>query len=90
MNSTRTVSAFSLQPSAFPAQVQPVSKEALIGAIKKCHQTLWAGTSSRGWRLYESDSMNPFPNNRKVRRNIYVFSFAWVKGLVAAISQPVN
>jgi hypothetical protein len=22
---------------------QPVSKEALIGAIKKCHQTLWAG-----------------------------------------------
>jgi hypothetical protein len=43
MNSTQTVSAFSLQPSAFPAQVQPVSKEALIGAIKKCHQTLWAG-----------------------------------------------
>jgi type I restriction enzyme M protein len=43
MNSTRTVSAFSLQPSAFPAQVQPVSKEAIIGAIKKCHQTLWAG-----------------------------------------------
>jgi hypothetical protein len=23
--------------------IQPVSKEALIGAIKKCHQTLWAG-----------------------------------------------
>ena len=23
--------------------LQPVSKEALIGAIKKCHQTLWAG-----------------------------------------------
>jgi type I restriction enzyme M protein len=22
--------------------LQPVSKEALIGAIKKCHQTLWA------------------------------------------------
>jgi type I restriction enzyme M protein len=56
MNSTRTVSAFSLQPSAmfyhsafnlqhsaFPSSVQPVSKEALIGAIKKCHQTLWAG-----------------------------------------------
>jgi len=43
MNSTRTVSAFSLQPLAFPSPVQPVSKEALIGAIKKCHQTLWAG-----------------------------------------------
>ena len=24
--------------------IQPVSKEALIGAIKKCHQTLWAGS----------------------------------------------
>ena len=23
--------------------IQPVSKEALISAIKKCHQTLWAG-----------------------------------------------
>ena len=23
--------------------IQPVSKEALIGAIKKCHQTLWGG-----------------------------------------------
>jgi type I restriction enzyme M protein len=23
--------------------IQPVSQEALIGAIKKCHQTLWAG-----------------------------------------------
>jgi hypothetical protein len=23
--------------------IQPVSREALIGAIKKCHQTLWAG-----------------------------------------------
>ncbi len=23
--------------------IQPVGKEALIGAIKKCHQTLWAG-----------------------------------------------
>ena len=23
--------------------IQPVSKEALIGAIKKCHQILWAG-----------------------------------------------
>jgi hypothetical protein len=23
--------------------IQPVSKKALIGAIKKCHQTLWAG-----------------------------------------------
>jgi len=23
--------------------IQPVSKEGLIGAIKKCHQTLWAG-----------------------------------------------
>jgi type I restriction enzyme M protein len=23
--------------------IQPVSKESLIGAIKKCHQTLWAG-----------------------------------------------
>jgi hypothetical protein len=23
--------------------LQPVSKEALIGAIKKCHQTIWAG-----------------------------------------------
>jgi len=22
--------------------IQPVNKEALIGAIKKCHQTLWA------------------------------------------------
>jgi hypothetical protein len=22
--------------------IQPVSKEAIIGAIKKCHQTLWA------------------------------------------------
>ena len=27
--------------------IQPVSKEALIGAIKKCHQTLWAGVLSR-------------------------------------------
>ena len=23
--------------------IQPVSKEALVGAIKKCHQTLWVG-----------------------------------------------
>jgi hypothetical protein len=23
--------------------LQPVSKEALIGTIKKCHQTLWTG-----------------------------------------------
>jgi type I restriction enzyme M protein len=23
--------------------IQPVSKKALIGAIKKCHQTLWVG-----------------------------------------------
>jgi hypothetical protein len=23
--------------------LQPVSKEVLIAAIKKCHQTLWAG-----------------------------------------------
>jgi hypothetical protein len=23
--------------------LQPVSKETFIGAIKKCHQTLWAG-----------------------------------------------
>ena len=37
-----------LEPAAGTAalrsnDIQPVSKEALIGAIKKCHQTLWAG-----------------------------------------------
>ena len=30
---------------------QPVSKEALIGAIKKCHQTLWAGLLTRNLGL---------------------------------------
>ena len=25
------------------SDLQPVSQEALIGAIKECHQTLWAG-----------------------------------------------
>ena len=35
MNFVRTVSAFSLQPSAFPSPVQPVSKEALITRSRK-------------------------------------------------------
>jgi hypothetical protein len=34
--------------------IQPVSKEALIGAIKKCHQTLWAGVFDNNPRLLPS------------------------------------
>jgi len=33
-------------------------------------QLLWAGTSSRRWRLYESDSMNPFPKKSKIVQGI--------------------
>jgi hypothetical protein len=40
--------------------IQPVSKEALIGAIKKCIRPFGQATSSRRRRLYESDAMNPF------------------------------
>ncbi len=54
-----------LEPAAGTAalrsnNLQPVSKEALIGAIKKCHQTLWAG-GKLSPALYEFDPMNPFP-----------------------------
>ena len=31
--------------------LQPVSKESLIGAIKKCQQILWAGANSRRRQL---------------------------------------
>jgi type I restriction enzyme M protein len=48
---TGTIWAFDLGKGFNPSprwgdpnnDIQPVSKEALIGAIKKCHQTLWAG-----------------------------------------------
>lgn len=33
--------------------IQPVSKEALIAAIKKCHQTLWAGGKLRSWAAFK-------------------------------------
>ena len=49
--------------------IQPVSKAALIGAIKKCHQTLWAGGKLSRQRLYEPDDMNPFPKKHHASQN---------------------
>ena len=48
--------------------IQPVSKEALLGAIRKCLETLWAA-SSRRRRLYEFQAMNSVPQNRNTGQN---------------------
>ncbi len=63
-----------LEPAAGTAalrsnDLQPVSKEALITRSRNATRPFGRAASSRHWRLYESDSMNPFSKNHKTPQN---------------------